>query len=104
MLSWSAVGRTFVARIAAAAVATLQQGDALPLLGQIREQGALLVVGEYLRPDGNLDDQIVAPRARTVGARSTLATGRAEVLSVAEVDQRIEAGYRLENDVAALAA
>ena len=45
-----------------------------------------------------------AARAGAVGARAALAARGAEMLGVAEVDQRIEAGHRFEHDVAALAA
>ena len=47
----------------------LQEDDPLALLGQIGEQGALLVVGEDLGADRDLDDQVLAARAGAVGAR-----------------------------------
>ena len=78
--------------------------DALALVGQVGEQGAFLVVGEDLGADRHLDDEVVAAGAGAVGARAALAARGAEMLGVAEVDQRIEAGHRLEDDVAALAA
>ena len=76
----------------------------LALLGQVGEQGALLVVGEDLGSDRDLDDEVLAAGAGAVGARPALAARRAEMLGVAKVDQRIEARHRLEDDVAALAA
>ena len=39
-----------------------------------------------------------------LGPRPAMAARRTEMLGVAEVDQRVEAGNRLEHDVAALAA
>ena len=75
-----------------------------PELGQVGEQGALLIVGEDLRSDRDLDHQVLAAGAGTVRACPALSAGRAEMLGVAEVDQRIEAGHRLEDDVAALSA
>ena len=65
--------------------------DALADLGEVGEQRALFVVGEDLGADRHLDDQIVAARAGAVGAGAALAARRAEMLGVAEVDQRIEA-------------
>src|SRR5690606_4517269 len=55
-------------------------------------------------PDRHLDDQVAASRAGPVRPGAALAAGRAEMLGVAEVDQRIEARHGLEDDVAALAA
>ena len=55
-------------------------------------------------PTGTLMTQIVAARAGAVRARAAVAARRAEMLGVAKVDQRVEAGDRLEDDVAALAA
>ena len=78
--------------------------EALALAGQVGEQGAVFVVGEDLGADRDLDDQVVAAGAGAVGARAALAARGAEMLGVAEVDQRIEAGHRFEDDVAALAA
>ena len=74
------------------------------LFGQVGEQGALLVVGEDLGADGHLDDEVLAAGAGAVRAGAALAARGAEMLGVAEVDQRIEAGHRLEDDIAALAA
>ena len=82
----------------------LRKVDALADRGQVGEQRALLVVGEDLGSDRDLDDEVVAARAGAVGAGAALAARGAEMLGVAEVDQRIEARHRLEHDVAALAA
>ena len=98
------VGRGLVTGVAAPAVAALEEVDALPVDREVGEQRALLVVGEDLRSDGDLDDQVLAARAGHVAARAALAARGAEVLGVAEVDQRVEAGHRFEHDVAALAA
>src|SRR5579871_6224168 len=103
MLARGAVGRALVAGIAAAAVAAGEQGDALADPGQVGEE-RLSVVGEDLGADRQLDDEILAARAGAVGAGAALAALGAEMLGVAKVDQRIEAGDRLEDDVAALAA
>ena len=82
----------------------LRKIDALADLGQVGEQGALFVVGEDLGADRDLDDQVLAAGAGAVGAGAALAARGAEMLGVAKVDQRIEAGDGLEDDVAALAA
>ncbi len=104
VLARGAVGRAFVAGVAAATHAAFEQHDALAFDRQIGEQAALLVVGKQLRSDGNLDDEVGSAGAGPVRAGAAGAALGAEVLRVAEVDQRIEAGHRLEDDVAALAA
>ena len=103
MLARGAVGRALVAGIAAAAVAALQEHLALADPGEVGED-MLLVVGEDLGSDRDLDDEVVAAGAGAVLARAALAARSPEMLGVAEVDQRIEAVDRLEDDVAALAA
>ena len=55
VLARGAVGRGLVAGIAAAAVAAFQEDDALALFGKVGEQGPLLVVGEDLGSDRDLD-------------------------------------------------
>ena len=75
-----------------------------PSLVRSASRRALLVVGEDLGADRDLDDEVVAAGAGAVRPGAALAARRAEMLGVAEVDQRIEAGHRLEDDVAALAA
>ena len=82
----------------------MEQDDPLARPGQVGEQRALLVVGEDLGADRDLDDEVRAAGAGAVGAGAALAARGAEMLGVAEVDQGIEAGHRLEHDVAALAA
>ena len=78
--------------------------DPLSINGEVGEQGALLVIGQDLGPDRHLDDQVLAAGACHVASGTAFAARGAEVLSIAEVDQRIETGYRFEHDVAALAA
>jgi hypothetical protein len=84
MLARSAVGGGLVAGIAAPAVAAAKEDEALPFLGQVGEQAALLVVGQHLRSHRHLDDEVVAARARAVGARPALAARRPEMLRVAK--------------------
>ena len=64
VLARGAVGRGLVAGIAAAAVAALQQDDALADLGEVGED-MLLVVGEDLGADRDLDDQVARRRRRS---------------------------------------
>ena len=103
MLARRAVGGGLVAGIAAPAVAAAHECLALADAREV-EQHVLAILGQDLRPDGHLDDQILAARAGAVLPRSAAAAGRAEMLGVAEVDQRVQPGDRLEHDVAALAA
>src|SRR4029079_15643863 len=101
VLARGAVGGGLVAGVAAAAHAALEQDHALALDREVGEQGALFVVGEDLGSDRDLDDEVRSDGPGAVGACAALAARRAEMLGVAEVDQRIEAGDRLEDDVAA---
>src|SRR4051812_13179704 len=64
----------------------------------------LLVVGQDLRPDRDLDHQIVAAGAGAVLPCAALAARRLEMLGVAKVDQGVEALDSFEDDIAALAA
>ena len=85
-------------------MAAAQKDDPLARFGEVREDRTLLVIGENLRSHGHFDDQIVAAGARLVLPGAALAAGSTEMLGVAEVDERIEAGHGLEHDVAALAS
>ncbi len=71
--------------------------------GEVGED-ILLVVVEDLGADRDPDDEVPAAGAGLVAAGAALAARRLEMLGVAEVDQRVEALDRLEDDVAALAA
>src|SRR3546814_1547880 len=57
VLARGAVGRAFVAGVAAPAVAAAQKDEPFALFRQVGEQAAILVVGEDLGPDRHLDDQ-----------------------------------------------
>ena len=63
-----------------------------------------LVVGEDLGADGTLMTTSCGACAGAVRAGAVAALGRAEMLGVAEIDQRIEVVFGDEDDVAALAA
>ena len=103
MLPGCAVGAGFIAGIAAPAIAAAQQSDALASLGQI-EQHRLALVVQYLRADRHMDDQIIAARTGAVLAHAAATARGFEMLAIAKVDQRVQPGHRLEDDVAALAA
>ena len=55
-------------------------------------------------PTGTLMTRSLPPAPVMLLPGAALAARRAEMLGVAKVDQRIEAGHRFEDDVAALAA
>src|SRR5437868_5906407 len=103
VLARGAVGRGLVAGVAAPAHAALQEGHALAGLCEISQQGTFVVIRKNLGADRNLDDEIVAACTGAIGTGAALAARGAEMLGVAEVDQRIEAGHRLKDDVATLA-
>ena len=104
VLARRTIGRGLVARVAAATVAAAQEYLALADLDQIKQQGALLVIGEHLGADRHLDHQILAAGAGAVRACPAVAALGPEMLGVAKVDQRVQAGHCFEDDVAALAA
>src|SRR5438309_6854367 len=104
VLARGAIGGGFVAGVATPAHAALQEGDALPDLCQVCKQAPFFVVGEDLGSDRHLDDKVVAAGAGPVRPGTALTARSTEMLRVAEVDQRIETGHRLEHDIAALAA
>ncbi len=75
-----------------------------PTLGQVGEHRLAVLVRDDLGAQRDLDHQIRRAGARAVAAHPVPSALGLEVLGVAEVDQRIEAGDRLEHDVPALAA
>ena len=85
------------------AVAALAQHDALAGLIEVDQEG-LLVLGDDLGTDGDLDDDVRGAGARAVAAGAVAAFWRAEVLGVAEVDQGVEVVGGDEDDVPAAAA
>ncbi|KAJ8137002.1 hypothetical protein OY671_009785, partial [Metschnikowia pulcherrima] len=60
--------------------------------------------GEHRRADRHREDKSRAARAGAVLARAAHAASRLEMPGVTEIEQGIEAGHRLEHDIAALAA
>ena len=107
MLAGRTVGGGLVAGIAASAVAAAQEYAPLAHLGEVGEQFTIALfvgLGDDLRADGDADDKVLATGARPVLAGARNAALRLEMLGVAKVDQRVETGHRLEDDVTALAA
>jgi hypothetical protein len=89
--------------VAEAAVAARGEHHALAGLGEIRDQG-LLVVLEDLGADRHAQDRVLALGAGAVGAHAVMALLGLEVLLVAVVDQRVEAVDAQGDDVAAAPA
>ena len=81
----------------------MEKDLALTDLGKVGEN-LFLVLRQHLRTDGNLDHKIGRARPGLVTALPVIAALRLEMLRVSEVDQRVEALHRLEDDIAALAA
>ena len=103
MLARRAVGRGGIARVAAPAHPAFEQNHALAHFGKVREKLLALFV-EDLGADRDFDHQVRGAGARAVLAHAMTSALGAEVLGVAEIDQRIEAGHRDHDDIAALAA
>ena len=97
------VGRGLEAGVAKAAVAAAQERDALAGLGQIGQKG-FVVIGEDLRARRHAQHGIATARTRLVGAAAVLALVGPEMLLIAEIDQRVEAGNAFDDDIAATAA
>src|SRR5512139_1899680 len=89
--------------VAETAVAAVRDGHALSYLREVGEQGlAVLLVN--LRADRYFQHHVLAIGPGTVLAHTVAAALRLEMLLIAVVDQCVEAGHRLYNDVAAIAA
>ncbi len=101
MLTRGAVGGGFVAGIPASADPPFEEDDALTDLREVGEH-LVLVFGEDLRANRHLDDERLGAGTRAVLAHTVAAARRFEVLRIAEVDQRVEAGDGFEHDIAAL--
>src|SRR5260221_10984511 len=90
-------------RVAEAAIAAPEQHMALAGRGEV-EQDLVVLLVEDLRADGNAQHHRLSARAAAVGAHAVMALLGAEMLLVAVVDERVEVGHRLDDDVAAAAA
>src|SRR6266851_2056419 len=98
-----AVGRALVMRVAEAAIAAAQQHMARVGRDEVEQHLVVLLV-EDLRADGNAQHHRRSARAAAVGAHAVMALLGAEMLLVAVVDEGVEIGHRLDDDVAAAAA
>src|SRR6185503_13536281 len=89
--------------VAETTIAAFGNRHALPDFGEIGEQG-LAIFFVDLRADRHFQYDILAVRAGAVLAHAIAAALRLEVLLITIIDQRIEAGNGLDDDVAAAAA
>ena len=103
VLAGCPVGRGLEMGIAEAAIPAAAQHDALARLGQVEEQG-LAVIVEDLGPHRHLEGQGLAAGAAAVLAHAVIAAAGAEMLLVAVVDQGVQIGHGLDDDVAAAPA
>src|SRR6185437_13188578 len=98
-----AIGRRLEMRIAEAAIAALRDGNALADQREIGKQ-CLAVFLVDLRPDRNLEHDVLAVGAGAILAHAVPAALRLEVLLVTIVDERIEAIDGFDEDAATIAA
>ena len=87
-------------QVAVAAVAALGQHDALADLGEVDQQG-LVVLGEDLGAARQAQHDVLAGAAGALAAHAVMAGLGLEVLGVAVVDQRVQPIDAFEDDVAA---
>src|SRR6185437_11768682 len=97
------VGRGLVVGIAEAAIAAAQEDDSLTGDGEVDED-FLIVLVEHLRADRHAQHDRIAIGAGAVAPGAAAPVLGAEMLAVAVVDQGVEIGHRLEDDVAAAPA
>ncbi len=100
MLARRLVGRGLEMRIAETAVAALAEHDLLAGLGQVEEDG-LLVLVQDLGPDRDLHGDGRSGGTRAVGAAAVIAAPGLEMLLVAIVDEGVQVGDHFDDDVAA---
>ena len=81
----------------------MQQHDALPGLGQVRDQ-RLAILGEDLRAWRQLQHHVGAAGAGAVLPHAVAALLCFVMLLVAVIEQRVQIGHAFEHDVAAFAA
>ena len=62
------------------AEAAFEENHALALLGEIGDQGTIVVIGKDLGPDRHLDDEVGAARPGAVGTRAAFAARGTEML------------------------
>ena len=93
------IGGCLKVGIAKAAIAALQQDDALTDFRHIGDQG-FIVFFKNLRADGHLQDGIFPVWARPVSSHAMGAGFAFEVLSVAIVDEGVEAVDAFHNHMA----
>src|SRR6185312_14259582 len=98
-----AVGRGLVMLVAEAAIAAGEEADALAGLGHVVEHRLAGLV-EDLGADRHLDHAILALVAGAARAHAVMAVLGPEMLRVAEIDQGVEVGHRLDPDIAAAPA
>ena len=97
------IDRRLELRIAAAAVAAFGNHIKLTGLNHV-DNYRFAVIGNNLRPDRNLDDNVVAFGSGLVRTHAVLTARRLKVLVIAKVDQRIQILNRFKINAAAFAA
>ena len=102
-LARGAVGGGLKVRIPEPAIAALQQHHLHTRAIQVG-QHRLLIVGEDLGADRHRNRDIRCAVPCLIAAGSVAALGRAEMLRVAEIDQRVQVLGRLKNNVPAASA
>ena len=98
-----AVGAALEMRVAVAAIAAAAEHDSLAGLVEVGDQRFAVVI-EDLGAEGDADQHVLGRGPGAVRPGAVAALRGAEMLGVAEVDQRVEVLDRLEDDVPAAPA
>ena len=89
--------------VAESAVAALGEHQPLAGLGQVGDQG-LAVLVQDLGADGHLDDDAAPLGAAPIAPGAVPSAAGLEMLGVAKIDEGVEVGHDLDDDVAAAPA
>ena len=71
---------------------------------QVKQKRTVFVIGQHLRAHRNLNDKIITISAMAITAHPLNAAHSFEMLRIAEIDECVQPGHCLNNDITTLAA
>jgi hypothetical protein len=72
--------------------------------GQVKQKRTVLVIGQHLRAHRHLNDKIIPISAVAITAHPLNAAHSLKMLRIAKVDECVQPGHCLNNDITTLAA